>query len=144
MATNPTIKFGVFNPKVGFTASVLFLYLDKGPLSQEVLQRLSDEVLLKIRDSLQKDWEARIGKIGGKLDSLTVRSDKIAGLTALVSTITQTPAGGAIGQSVTETWEIPTNGKLYQFNFTWSKALESNAKPDVDAIKATIKIEPAN
>ena len=58
---------------------------------------MSEAMLAKIRDAVQKDWDERITKIGGKLDSITVRSDKIAGFTALVSTIIQSPAGGALG-----------------------------------------------
>ena len=142
VAANAEIKFGVLNPKVGFTASVLFLFLEQSPLTPEALDALDDKMLGAVRDEVQKDWEARITKAGGKLDSIAVRRDKISGFSALVSTIVQTPASGAMGQSVTETWEIPAGGHLYQFNLTWSKLLESNAKPAIDAMKPTIKIEP--
>jgi len=141
-AANAGTKLAAYSPKVGWSATFIFLYAEESPITGEIIALLTDEMIAQIGGTVRKDWEERVAAAGNKLDSTAVRKDTLAGYPALVSTILQTPpATGALGQSVTEIYEVPVNGHLYQFNITWAKILESNTTPMLNTIKASIKIE---
>jgi hypothetical protein len=130
----------VYSPTVGFTATVMIGYADQSPVTPEVVNSLTPEMLTQVRDALRKEREVELAKLGSKIDDMAVRTDKIAGHSALVTTILQTPKQGALAQVYTEVWEIPVGGHMHQVSFVWPKLLESNTKPALDAIKASIKI----
>ena len=143
-ASTPGINLAVYSPKVGYTASVMFGYSDTSPITPELIGSVTPEMLTQVAEAMRAEKEALLTKSGSKLDSISVRTDKIGGQAALVTTMLITPKEGPLGQAYSETWEIPVGGHMQQISFAWSKLLESNTKPALDAIKASVDLKPAS
>ncbi len=140
----PGINLAVYSPKVGYTASVMFGYSEASPITPELIAALTPEMLNQVTDAIRTEKEALLAKSGSKLESAAVRTDKIGGQVALVTTLLITPKEGALAQAYSETWEIPVGGHMQQISFAWSKLLESNTKATLDAIKASVELKPAS
>jgi hypothetical protein len=143
-ASAPGVNLAVYWPKVGYTASVMFGYSDTSPITPELIVGLTPEMLTQVADAVRTEKEALLSKSGSKLDNVSVRADKIGGQAALVTTLLITPKEGALAQAYSETWEVPVGGRMHQISFAWSKLLESNTKPTLEAIKASVELKPAS
>jgi hypothetical protein len=137
---NADFKFGAFSPALGKTVSVLVYRSATAPITAEVINGLTDDVIAQIKDQLKKETAENIAKMGSKLDDYAVRKDTLSGQPALVSTVLQTPKMGAIAQVYTETWEIPFGGGYYRISFVWPKIIEASVKPELDTVRASIKL----
>lgn len=138
---NPDFKFGTFSPKVLRTASIYVLHLQTSPIDSETVKNLTPELIAAIEKEQCAERKASGVVPGFTLDGCSVRVDKLDKKPALVTTTIQTPEGNAIGQVVTEIWEVPYANGLAQFNFNWAKVVEKTMLPELKRIKDSIDLD---
>jgi hypothetical protein len=140
--SNASIRLAVFWPVPLKTATIYVMHADKSSIDAATIKSLTAAMLQQATTSVCADWVKTVAEAGNKLDSCIVRSDELDGKPALVTTVIQTPKKeGALGQSVTEMWEVPYENGLIQFNITWAKVVEQAVMPTLDRIKKSVDID---
>src|SRR5262249_42609621 len=118
-------------------------YREETRMTAEILGTLTDAKLAPALASATADEAALAAKTAGKLDRLTIHVEPFGGHPALVTRIVTTPAIGPSAQVMTEIWETPCDGLLYELRLTWSTANNSRMVPVFDALRTSAEFGPA-